>query len=267
MDIKEILKLADALILAKTGKHLDYLQEAILRGTVQGQTYKQIAEETYMSEGHVKDVGSELWKIFSERLGIDITKSNFRAILNSDNIYNIYLPSICRDGITINNINIYPAAPANPPSNTPQETPKQLHLELGDAPEISNFYGRQLELATLQHWITDVCCRLITLLGISGMGKTALAIRLIESIKSPFDYIIYRRLRFSPTLEATLTNLLPIFSDKDPPQSQEAQLSQLLKYLRQYRCLILFDDVQMLFNSQQIAQPYKSGCENYQQFF
>ncbi len=265
MDIKEILKFADELILAKTGKHLDYLQETILRGTVQGQTYTQIAEETYMSEGHVKDVGSELWKIFSETLGKTVSKANFRAILEQEQFY-LFLSFFGCDNVTINNINICPElSPNTTPPTTPP--PKQLHLELGDAPEILNFYGRESEITTLQQWITEHRCRLIALLGISGMGKTALAIRLIESIKSQFDYIIYRRIRFSPTPEATFTNLLQIFSDKDPPQSQETQLSQLLNYLRQYRCLIVLDDVQMLFNSKQLAGQYKSGCEEYQQFF
>ena len=36
MDIQEILNLADHLIFNKTGKHLEDLQQAILRGVFQG---------------------------------------------------------------------------------------------------------------------------------------------------------------------------------------------------------------------------------------
>ncbi len=39
MDIQEILNLADHLIFNKTGKHLDDLQQVILRGTFQGKKY------------------------------------------------------------------------------------------------------------------------------------------------------------------------------------------------------------------------------------
>jgi hypothetical protein len=33
MNLKEMLKLADEIVFAKTGQHLDDLQEAVLRGT------------------------------------------------------------------------------------------------------------------------------------------------------------------------------------------------------------------------------------------
>ncbi|HBE51558.1 MAG TPA: ATPase, partial [Cyanobacteria bacterium UBA11369] len=110
---------------------------------------------------------------------------------------------------------------------------------------------------TLENWILQDRCRIIALLGINGIGKTTLSLRLIEQIKTHFDYVIYRSLRFSPTLNATLTNLLQIFSpEADIPDSIETQLSQLIDYLRKYRCLIVLDDVQMLFSEGQLAGQY-----------
>lgn len=268
MDINQILKVVDELIWAKTGKHLDYLQQAILRGTLQGETYTKIAEKTHMSEGHVRDAGSDLWKILSEVLGEDVSKANFRAILDKAKFSN-FASAIGRDNLTVNNFNLCPETTQSPTeAQQPQQTPTQLHLDLGDAPEIRSFYGREEELATLDRWIVSDRCRLVALLGISGIGKTAIAIRLIHQIKPHFDYVIYRSLRFSPTPDATLANLLQIFCQQpDIPHDIEAQLSQLLNYLRKYRCLIVLDDVQMLFSSGQLAGLYKSGCENYQIFF
>lgn len=100
-----------------------------------------------------------------------------------------------------------------------------------------------------------------------GIGKTTLALKLIEQIKHEFDYIIYRSLRFSPTPETTLNNLLEIFSPSENPNNIEDQICQLLEYLRQYRCLIVLDDVQMLFTAQKLAGHYKNGGENYQRLF
>jgi len=75
MDVEEILKFADNLVFAKTSKHLDNLQEAILRGTWQDQKDPKIAEELHRREGHVRDIASELWKILSEVLGKEVNKS------------------------------------------------------------------------------------------------------------------------------------------------------------------------------------------------
>jgi hypothetical protein len=268
MDITEVLTLADELIFAKTGEHIDYLQKAILEGTFQGRTYPQIAEETHSSEGHTRDIGSELWQIFSEGLGEDITKRNFRAIIEKANFYNS--PSaIGRDHVTFNNVNVCQErarSPTEPPNS--QQTSKQLHINLGDAPEIVTFFDRTSELSTLENWITGDRTRLIALLGISGIGKTTLSLRLIDQIKTQFDYVIYRSLRFSPTLDATLTNLLQIFSQpSEIPQNIDTKISQILDYLRKYRCLIVLDDVQMLFSSRQLAGQYKTGYEDYQLFF
>jgi hypothetical protein len=40
MEVEEILKFADNLVFAKTGKHLDNVQKAILRGTARSEIPK-----------------------------------------------------------------------------------------------------------------------------------------------------------------------------------------------------------------------------------
>lgn len=269
MELKEILRFADEIVFSKTGNHLDDLEQAILRETFQGHKYAKIAQDRNCSEGYVRSSASELWKIFSDVLGEDVSKVNVRSILERARFANVS-PAIGRDYLTVNNnVNICQET-SKPPQDTPQpqQTQTRSHIDLGDAPEIFRFYDRTTELTTLETSILQDSCRQIALLGINGLGKTTLALRLIEQIKTNFNYVIYRSLRFSPTINATLTNLLQIFSDKtDIPQNIEAQISQLLNYLRQYRCLIILDDVQMLFSSGQLAGQYKSGYEDYQLFF
>ncbi|MEG5084179.1 ATP-binding protein [Microcoleus sp. AT8-B4] len=269
MEIAEVLKLADELIFAKTGEHIDYLQKAILEGTLQGRTYPEIAEATHSSEGHTRDIGSKLWQILSEGFGEEITKRNFRAILKKGKFCN-FSPAIGRDNVTVNNnLNICQERARSPTeAQNPQPTPKQLQIDLGDAPEIFTFFDRTSELSTLENWITQERTRLIALLGISGIGKTTLSLSLIDRIKTQFDYVIYRSLRFSPTLDPTLTNLLQIFSQQSEiPQNIETKIAKILDYLRKNRCLIVLDDVQMLLGSGQLAGQYKTGHEDYQLFF
>ncbi len=266
MEITEVLNLADALMFMKTGKHLDHLQKAVLRGTFQGKTYQEIADETYQSEGHVRNTGSELWKLLSEELKQQINKSNFRSIIEKVEFKDFSADNVGH--VTVNNLNFCTESKLTATGTHPsQKKPTEQHLNLSEAPEILSFYGRENELTTLHNWILEKHSRLIAILGMRGIGKTTLAIQLIEQIKPQFDYIIYRSLRFSPTPETTLTNLLQIFSPAEIPNNIETQLSQLLDYLRKYRCFIILDDVQMLFTAAQPAGNYKTCLENYQRFF
>ena len=41
----------------------------------------------------------------------------------------------------------------------------------------------------------------------------------------------------------------------------------LIKYLRAYRCLVILDDVQMIFSSGEFAGHYQRGYEEYGEFF
>jgi len=105
MEVEEILKFTDNLVFAKTGKYLDNVQKAILRGTWQDQKYAKIAEELHRSEGHVRDIASELWKILSEVLGKEINKSNFRSTLQRSHFY-IISSHFQKDFVNINNVNV-----------------------------------------------------------------------------------------------------------------------------------------------------------------
>ncbi|MGA8894887.1 MAG: hypothetical protein WB539_06200 [Planktothrix agardhii] len=91
MNLKEMLKVADDIVFAKTGKHLDDLEEAVLRGTLERETYKVIARDFDCSESNVRNTGSKLWKIIAKELGENVNKSNFRAAmerLQSSNVLN-----------------------------------------------------------------------------------------------------------------------------------------------------------------------------------
>ena len=88
MNLNEVLQIADEMVFAKTGQHLDNLQEAILRGTMQGEKYTKIAEEIHCNESYVRQVGSQLWQIISEELGEDVNKKNFRSAIKRFQVSN-----------------------------------------------------------------------------------------------------------------------------------------------------------------------------------
>jgi hypothetical protein len=275
MDAEEILKFADNLVFAKTGKHLDNVQEAILVGAWQGQKYPKIAEEAHCTEGHARDVASELWKILSDVLGETVNKSNFRSTLKRLQFSNVSSP-IGKAFVGINNINVCADTFQSPEvpkeralsNSTPQNTQPQTRQDLSDAPQPNLFYNRTSELSTLKQWILENRTHIITILGLTGIGKTALAIQLIEQIKNEFDYIIYRSLHNAPTLQTLETNLIQFLRRGSAPEEMAiAEELTLLEYLRSHRCLLILDDLQTIFSSSKFAGNYQPGYENYGQFF
>lgn len=81
MSIEEALKLVQTWVFAKTSKHLDKLQIAVLRGAWENQTYEQIAEAHCFSSAHAKAVGANLWDFLSEVFGTKVNKKNFHVVL------------------------------------------------------------------------------------------------------------------------------------------------------------------------------------------
>lgn len=285
MDVKKVLKLADDMVFAKTGEHLDDLQEAILAGVWEGQKYSQIAEASYCSEGHVRNIASKLWKRLSNVLGEEVTQSNLRSALERQQLF-IVSSNFGNDFLHIGNVNVCtdtqsPEVPKDrsPSTPTPDTSKPQTRLDLADAPHISllcdspdgdSFASRTSELATLEKWIVQEKCNLTAISGLSGIGKTALSLHLIPQIQHHFDCVIWRSLRTSPPLATTLKNLIQFIANQpetELPVSIGDRLSLLMEYLRKNRCLIILDDVQTLLSSGQLAGNYRPDCENYSILF
>ena len=81
MDAKAALAWVDTLVFTKTGERLSTLQRTIIQQVWQGRKYLEIAEYYGYTEGHIKDEGSQLWKLLSKELGEKITKINCRSAI------------------------------------------------------------------------------------------------------------------------------------------------------------------------------------------
>ncbi len=261
MKIPEVIKLADDLIFSHTGKHLDYIQKAIINGTLEHKNYTTISDEINCSESHVKNTGAELWQVLSNILGEDITKKNFKHIFNNAKIYNNFSPSFVSDNLTVSNLN-FCGEKQKPGFFEKPGFSKEKETDLSYVPRNVNFYGRSLELSFIKQWILNDQVRLINIYGLSEVGKSSLIGYFITQIKEHFDYIIWRNLTQFFTLNQLTDNLNQYFLNSEKPP-----FSHLLDYILNYRCLIILDDLQTLFKTGDFAGEFLPEYEDYSKFF
>ncbi len=248
LDVEAALTLADQLVAGTTQKHLSTLQAVIFRESWFGKKYEQIAQGYYCSDTHVRIVGAELWDLLSQSLGEKVTKKTFKAALER------YLQEENREQ----------EVKLDDPRPTLQV--HQIHQDWGEAPDVTIFYGRTQEQAVLEQWIVQEKCRLITLLGMGGIGKTALTAKLAQDLSSQFELVIWRSLRNAPAIEDILGDFIQFLSQQQEtclPNSLDAKVRKVIEYLRNTRCLLILDNVESILQGGDRNGRFRAGFEGY----
>ncbi|WP_416666268.1 WD40 domain-containing protein [Egbenema bharatensis] len=217
-------------------------------------------------------------------------------------------------GVLVAQATVEEIAPVPSPENFSQPLTGVPYQDWGDAIDVSFFCGRETEREQLKRWILNDRCRLIAVLGMGGIGKTSLVVKVVQEIvrrgegesEGGFEFIIWRSFRNAPPLDEVLTDLLnrlsapsepspesepadlthhlrdpsdlensPRSTDPQSPESVMGKLSRFLSIVRSRRCLIVFDNVETLFQAnssgdarlQLRSQPYRAGYEPYGELF
>lgn len=146
----------------------------------------------------------------------------------------------------------------------------KLTTDWGEAVDVSIFFGRSQELVQLENWIVNCRCRLVALLGMGGVGKTSVSVKLAQHIEEQFEFVVWRSLRNSPALAELLKSLLQFFAQGEDIYLSEnigELISQFIGYLRTHRCLIILDNAESILASGDNSGYYQTGYEDYGQFW
>jgi predicted ATPase/DNA-binding SARP family transcriptional activator len=133
--------------------------------------------------------------------------------------------------------------PLTPPSApVTQSAPSPpLHLPTPPTP----FIGRARELAQVAQRLADPACRLLTIVGPGGMGKTRLAIQVASEVQEHFaDGIFFVELAAVGNAEQIPSVILATLSA--PPTGVLDPKRHLLETLRQRRMLLVLDNFEHL---------------------
>src|SRR5437016_5373199 len=152
---------------------------------------------------------------------------------------------------------------ATPTLAAPASGPR---VEWGEALDVPTFYGREGELATLAQWVVEEGCRVVSVLGLGGIGKSALAVQVMHRLADQFDVVIFRSLRDAPSCEALLDECLRVLTPQPlslVPVGLEPRISRLLEHLRSSRVLLVLDNLESLLSEGDVRGRLRPGSEGY----
>lgn len=260
MTVEEAIALVEQVI---DQGQLTKIQSLVFRESWEGRSYTEIARASGYDPGYIKDTGAKLWQTLSEVYGVKVTKLNLQGVLRRS------------------------VGKAQGPSQRASPVAPR-RVDWGDAIDVSIFYGRTEELATLRRWMVGEAagdcdshrasprCRLVALLAMGGMGKTSISVKIAEQVQDDFEAVIWRSLRDAPPLSDLLTTLIRFLASADQRQGQDStpdqrplpesiggKISVLIEHLRTTRALVVLDNFEAVLQGAKRAGTYRSGYEDY----
>jgi transcriptional regulator with XRE-family HTH domain len=139
-------------------------------------------------------------------------------------------------------------------------------VDWGEALDVPSFYGREEELAQLSQWVGEARCRVVSVLGMGGIGKSALSVTVMHQVARQFEVVIWRSLRDAPSCDALLEECLQVLAPQrlqDRADSLEERLRLLLEQLRTRRVLLVLDNLETLLEEGEDMGRMRAGFEGY----
>jgi len=158
------------------------------------------------------------------------------------------------------------AEESDPAEQSLPQSAARPRVDWSGAPAVSSFYDRVAELSRLSQWILEEQCRVVTVLGPGGIGKSALAVKLMQQLAPDFQVVVWRSLRDASPPEVWLSDCLQVLAPEplaELPASLEARLGLLLGYLRTRRALLVLDNLESVLEEGEATGRMGTGYEGY----
>src|SRR5713226_666922 len=158
------------------------------------------------------------------------------------------------------------SATAPPPDALASPSRGGPRVDWGDALAVTTFYGREWELNLLSEWVVQERCRVVSVLGLGGIGKSTLATKVMHRVAEHFEVVIWRSLRDVPTGETLLDDCLQVLAPqalRDVSASLESRQGLLLECLRSSRVLLVYDNLESFLEEGQDTGHMRAGYEGF----
>jgi WD40 repeat protein/transcriptional regulator with XRE-family HTH domain len=155
--------------------------------------------------------------------------------------------------------------PTKPLANQEPASPSS-RLDWGDALAVHAFYGREAERLQLEQWVIEERCPVVSVLGMGGIGKSALAVTLMYQVARTFQAVVFRSVRDAPPCRDLLADCLQVLSPQPLPTlptSVDRRIDLLLECFQTQHCLLVLDNLETLLQEHDPEGRFRAGYEDY----
>jgi ferritin-like metal-binding protein YciE len=212
MNIDDALKFTQGLIENHIKKPLNDSQMNVLRGCLEGKSYKEIYDLYKIGEDYSKEIGSDLWKKLSAALKIKITKTNLRNVIEQH---------LSPEKQKISNLEIFP--------------------KCND--EIRDFVGRDAAITDINNLVNEGR-KIIVIQAAGGVGKTTLAKQYLTKFDLFLPLEMAKEQENITAVESVVEEWLKQHFQEEPGREFGITLDRLKTQLKTRKVGVLIDNLE-----------------------
>jgi LuxR family transcriptional regulator, maltose regulon positive regulatory protein len=232
-----------------------YLEAAeLLKSLLEGDEFDDEALKRYMQttwQAGERTQALDAYQAFAKRLRQELDLSPTAELEQlAEHIRTVALPSEARENPT----------PVQPTIQSVAIEDKHPGPPTPTFPSLANaFVGRDFELDDVTERLLNPDCRLLTLVGMGGMGKTSLAVKTAEQLAAKYPHGVYfvglDALNTASLIPSTIADSLKLAL-----RGQDEPLAQLVRFIGEKDMLLVLDNFEHLLEGATVVLTLLYGC-------